>query len=128
MQSMSVDSAADLKLAPQKQTIAWGNHCLLPTGVEIECDLREVSHPEGRFRRADGTRFDICVMEMMGEPALRPPSISRTSFVGDGADSQSAVIRLGNVRMSSFRLYLISPGEAFGTLSVDGKAVGASTR
>ncbi len=95
---------------------------LLSTGVEIACDLREITHPEGRFRRADGTRYDICVMEMQALPDLRAPAISRENFVGDCADNQPAVIRLGNVKQSSFRLCLISPGQAFGTVAVDGKS------
>ncbi|HEY2712364.1 MAG TPA: hypothetical protein VGI60_07605 [Chthoniobacterales bacterium] len=125
---MSDESAARLKLAQKRETVAPHNKSLLSSGVEIECNLHEIEHPEGRFRRADGTRYDICVMETMMDPTLRPPSISRASFVGDGADTQSAVIRLGNVRMSSFRLYLISPGEAFGAVSADGKAATASTQ
>ncbi len=94
---------------------------LLPTGVEITCDLREIAHPEGRFRRADGTRYDICVMEVQALPHLRPPAISRSNFIGDCVDNQPAVIRLGNVRQSSFRLCLISPGEALGTLAAAAK-------
>jgi hypothetical protein len=95
---------------------------LLSTGVEITCDLREVTHPEGRFRRADGTRYDICVMEIRTVPDLRPPAISRENFSGDCADNQPAVIRLGNVRQSSFRLRLISPGTAFGTVTAAAKS------
>ncbi len=97
------------------------NQALLSTGVAIECDLREIEHPEGRFMRNDGTRYDICVMEMMAEPTLRSPAISRANFVGDRADNQAGVIRLGNVRQSSFRLCLIAPGEAFGTSAAGGK-------
>ena len=82
------------------------NRGLLSSGVEIECDLREIEHPEGRFVRRDGTRYDVCVMEVMADPSLRPPSISRGKFVGDRADTQSGVLRLGNVRSSSFRLSL----------------------
>ena len=95
---------------------------LLSTGVEIACNLREITHPEGRFRRADGTRYDICVMEVQALPDLRPPAVSRENFVGDCADNQLAVIRLGNVKQSSFRLYLISPGEALGTLAAAAKS------
>jgi hypothetical protein len=101
---------------------------LLSSGVAIACDLREVVHPEGRFRRADGTRYDVCVMDMMSDPSLRSPATSRARFVGDSADNQPAVIRLGNVRQSSFRLCLISPGLAFGTSSADGKPAAAGTR
>jgi hypothetical protein len=119
---MPADSVSELKLSAKKQILASTTTSVLSSGVEIECNLREIDHPEGRFRRTDGTRYDVCVMEMMVDPSLRPPSISRASFIGDSADAQSTVIRLGNVRMSSFRLYLISPGEAFGTLSADGKA------
>ncbi len=125
---MSDDSAAGLRLAQKRETVAPHKKSLLSNGVEIDCNLHEIEHPEGRFRRADGTRYDICVMEIMADSTFRPPSISRSSFVGDGADTQSAVIRLGNVRMSSFRLYLISPGEVFGTLSADGRAATASTQ
>lgn|GEM_PF-6333705 len=96
---------------------------LLSSGLAIECTRREIAHPEGRFRRADGTRYDICVMEVMADPSLRPPAISRANFVGDGADTRPGVIRLGNVRQSSFRLQLISAGAAFGTLAADGKSV-----
>ncbi len=98
------------------------NRGLLSTGVEITCDLREIAHPEGRFRRADGTRYDICVMEVKAIPDLRPPAIARENFIGDCADNQPAVIRLGNVRQSSFRLRLISPGAAFGTLAAAAKS------
>ena len=85
--------------------------------MEIECNLRQIEHPEGRFIRQDGSRYDICVMDLIAEPSLRPPAISRSNFVDDCADSLPAVIRLGNVRQSSFRLRLISPGAAFGALT-----------
>ncbi len=98
------------------------NRGLLSTGVEITCDLREIAHPEGRFRRADGTRYDICVMEVQAISDLRPPAIARENFIGDCADNQPAVIRLGNVRQSSLRLQLISPGEALGTLAAAAKS------
>ena len=114
--------ALKLKLAPARERDSRRDTGLLSSGVEIVCTLREVEHPEGRFRRADGTRYDVCVMEMMAEPSLRPPAISRVNFVGDRADGVPDVIRLGNVRQSSFRLYLISPGEAFGTVAAAGKA------
>lgn len=91
-------------------------------GVEIPCDLREIEHPEGRFRRDDGTRYDICVMEVRTHPNLRAPAIPRANFVGDCADNQPAVIRLGNVRQSSFRLCLVSPGDALGTLAAAAKS------
>ena len=97
------------------------NRGLLSSGVEIECDLREVEHPEGRFFRTDGTRYDVCVMEVMADPSLRPPSVSRGKFVGDRADTQSSVLRVGTVSQSSFRLRLISPGDAFGTTAASGK-------
>ncbi len=101
------------------------SHCgLLADGVEIPCDLRVVEHPEGRFRREDGSRYDICVMEVLTQPNLRAPAVSRAEFVGDCADNQPAVIRLGNVRPSSFRPRLISPGEAFGTLAAAAKSTG----
>ena len=95
---------------------------LLPSGAELACDLREVEHPEGRFRRSDGTRYDVCLMDVLNHPNLRPPAISRANFIGDCADNQPAVIRLGNVRPSSFRLRLISPGHAFGTTAAQSKA------
>jgi hypothetical protein len=95
---------------------------LLSTGVEITCELREIAHPEGRFRRADGTRYDVCVMDIRTLPDLRPPAVSRENFVGDCADNQPTVIRLGNVRQSSFRLRLISPGAAFGTVAAAAKS------
>jgi hypothetical protein len=60
-------------------------------------------------------------MELMTDPSLRPPGVSRGEFVGDRADSQAGVLRLGNVRQSSFRLRLISPGDAFGTTAASGK-------
>jgi len=97
------------------------NRGLLSSGVEIECDLREIEHPECRFARLDGTRYDVCVMEVMVDPSLRPPSVSRGKFVGDRADTQSSVLRVGNVRQSSFRLRLISPGDAFGTIAAASK-------
>ncbi len=98
------------------------NQGLLSTGIEITCDLREIAHPEGRFQRADGTRYDICVMEVRHIPDLRPPAVARANFIGDCADNQPAVIRLGNVRQSSFRLQLISPGAALGTLAAAAKS------
>ncbi len=94
------------------------------SGAEIPCDLREIEHPEGRFRREDGTRYDVCVMEVRTNPDLRAPAMSRANFIGDCADNQPAVIRLGNVRQSSFRLCLISPGEALGTLAAAAKSSG----
>ena len=97
------------------------NQALLSSGVAIECNLREIGHPEGRFTRKDGTRYDICVMEVMSDPTLRPPAVSRANFGGDRVDTQAVVIRLGNVRQSSFRLCLISPGEAFGTSTAASK-------
>jgi hypothetical protein len=97
---------------------------LLASGLEIPCDLREVEHPEGRFRREDGSRYDICVMEVRTFPDFRPPAVPRANFVGDCADNQPGVIRLGNVRQSSFRLCLISPGESLGTLAAAAKASG----
>jgi hypothetical protein len=100
---------------------------LLSSGVEIECSLRQIVHPEGRFQREDGTRYDVCVMEMISDPSLRPPSISRANFVGDRNDTSPDVIRLGNVRQTSFRLRLISPGAAFGTRSATGKPGSALT-
>ena len=100
------------------------NRGLLSSGIEIECDLRKVEHPEGRFIRADGTRYDVCVMEVMTDPSLRPPSVSRGKFVGDRADTLSSVLRVGNVRQSSFRVRLISPGEAFGTIAANSKSAG----
>ncbi len=93
---------------------------LLPRGISLECDLREIDHPEGRFRHADGTRYDICVMDVQTQN-FRPPAVSRENFVGDGADNRLAVIRLGNVQQTSFRLCLISPGAAFGTLAAAAK-------
>lgn len=93
---------------------------LLPSGISLECDLREIDHPEGRFRRADGSRYDICAMGVQTQD-FRPPAISRENFVGDGADNRVAVIRLGNVRQTSFRLCLIAPGAAFGTLAAAAK-------
>jgi len=119
---------ARLKLVPTGNTVAPHNRSVLSSGVEIDCNLHEIEHPEGRFRRPDGTRYDICVMEIMLDPTLRPPSISRGCFVGDRADTRSAVIRLGHVRMCRLRLYVFSPREAFATLSVDGKANAASTQ
>ena len=112
--------SAPLRLA--RPILIPHNRGLLSTGVEIACDLREIAHPEGRFRRADGTRYDICVMEVKAIPDLRPPAIARENFIGDCADNQPAVIRLGNVRQSSFRLSLISPGAAFGTLAAAAKS------
>ena len=82
----------------------------------------EIEHPEGRFRREDGTRYDLCVMEARTHPNLRAPAVSRANFIGDCADNQPAVIRLGNVRQSSFRLCLISAGEALGALAAAAKA------
>jgi hypothetical protein len=98
------------------------NRGLLSSGIEIECDLREIEHPEGRFIRADGTRYDVCVMDVMTDPSLRPPSVARDKLVGDRADTQSSVLRVGNVRQSSFRLRLISPGQAFGTSAAASKS------
>lgn len=95
---------------------------LLSSGVEIDCAFREIQHPEGRFRREDGTRYDLCVLEVLADPSLRPPAVSREQFVGDGADNLPVVIRLGNVRQSSFRVRLISPGAAFGTMVAAGKS------
>jgi hypothetical protein len=95
---------------------------LRPDGVEIPCDLREIEHPEGRFRRENGRRYDICVMEVLTHPHLRAPAVSRANFVGDCADNRPGVIRLGNVRQSSFRLCLISPGDALGTLAAAAKS------
>ena len=94
---------------------------MLSSGVEIDCTLREIEHPEGRFQRADGTRYDLCVLEVLADSGLRPPAVSRAEFVGDGADNLPVVIRIGNVRQSSFRLRLISPGAAFGTTVAAGK-------
>ena len=94
---------------------------MLSSGVEIDCTLREVTHPEGRFRRDDGTRYDLCVLEVLADPGLRPPAVSRAEFVGDGADNLPVVIRIGNVRQSSFRLRLISPGGSLGTLAAAAK-------
>ncbi len=115
------EDPSNLKLASTLTKPARQNKGLLSSGVEINCTLREIEHPEGRFQRADGTRYDICVMEIMADPSLRPPAISRADFVGDRADALPSVIRLGNVRQSSFRLYLISPGHAFGTVAAAGK-------
>jgi len=112
-----------LRLRPGDKRDPRSNQALLSTGVAIECDLREVEHPEGRFLREDGTRYDICVMELTSDPTLRPPAVSRANFVGDRADTQAGVIRLGNVRQSSFRLCLISPGEAFGTSTAASKSL-----
>ncbi len=108
-----------LPLGPAERRASRG---LFSSGVESECDLREIAHPEGRFRRADGTRYDLCVMELAADPGLRPPGVSREHFVGDAADTRATVIRLGNVRQSSFRLRLISPGHAFGTVTVQAKS------
>ena len=95
---------------------------LLSTGIEIPCVLRTVEHPEGRFRRPDGARYDLCVLEVLADPGFRPPAVSRAEFVGDRADNLPVVIRLGNVRQSSFRLRLISPGGALGTLAAAAKS------
>ncbi len=120
------EQASELKLArtPSGSATPRSGLGLLPTGVEIPCDLREVEHPEGRFRREDGSRYDICVMEVRWIPNLRAPAVPRENFVGDCADNQPAVIRLGNVRQSSFRLRLISPGAALGTLAAAAKSSG----
>ena len=83
---------------------------LLASGVEIDCDVREIEHPEGRFMHKDGTRYDVCVMEIKSDPTLRPPALSRSNFVGDRADTERDVIRLGNVKQVSFRPLLVSPG------------------
>jgi hypothetical protein len=74
----------ELKLAPATGDRTLSSVGLLSSGVPIECTLCEVAHPEGRFRRLDGSRYD-------------------------GADTQPGVVRLGNVRQTSFRLQLISP-------------------
>ncbi len=95
---------------------------LLSSGVEFDCTLQEISHPEGRFRRADGSRYDLCVLEVLADPGFRPPAVSRAEFVGDGADNLPVVIRLGNVRPSSFRLRLISPGGALSTRAAAAKS------
>lgn len=121
------EQASELKLArppvsPAASHTPRSGLGLLPTGVEIPCDLREIAHPEGRFRREDGSRYDICVMEVRFIPNLRAPAMSREHFSGDCADNQPAVIRLGNVRQSSFRLRLISPGAALGTLAAAAKS------
>ncbi len=122
--TLSDESCKSLRRRPGARLAPRNDKALLSTGVPIECDLREIEHPEGRFRREDGTRYDLCVMEMMADSTVRPPAVSRANFVGDRSDSQAGVIRLGNVRQSSFRLCLISPGEAFGTSAAAGKAPG----
>ena len=123
--SAADDSASEfcLRLRPGDDLEPRRNQALLSSGVAIECDLREIAHPEGRFMREDGTRYDICVMELFADPTLRPPAVSRANFVGDRTDTQAGVIRLGNVRQSSFRLCLISPGEAFGTSTATSKSL-----
>lgn len=120
---------SELKLATPPSGPATPRSCLglLSTGVEIPCNLREIAHPEGRFRREDGTRYDICVMEVRNIPNLRAPAVPREHFVGDCADNQLAVIRLGNVRQSSFRLQLISPGSTLGTLAAAAKSSASVT-
>ena len=113
---------------PRLRLAQRGGSCrglgLRADGVEMPCDLREIEHPEGRFRRENGTRYDICVMEALTHSNLRAPAIPRANFVGDCADNLPTVIRLGNVRQSSFRLCLISPGEALGTLAAASKSAG----
>jgi hypothetical protein len=54
--------------------------CTLSTGVQMEADLREIEHPEGRLRRNDGTRFDILCMDIHYGPDTRPPPIYHSSF------------------------------------------------
>lgn len=128
------EQASELQLAQPPISLALAESVasrsdlgLLPTGVEIPCDLREIEHPEGRFRREDGSRYDICVMDVRWIPNLRAPAVPREHFVGDCADNQPAVIRLGNVRQSSFRLQLISPGAALGTLAAAAKSSASVT-
>lgn len=119
-QASEVRLAGPLRLAERRGPRSGAG--LLASGVEIPCDLREVEHPEGRFRREDGSRYDLCVMEVRTFPNFRPPAVPRANFIGDSADNQPAVIRLGNVRQSSFRLCLVSPGAAFGTLAAASKS------
>lgn len=123
-----VERASKLKLATANGHADRAKVGLLSSGVEIECTMREIVHPEGRFIREDGIRYDLCVMEVLVDPSLRPPSISRANFVGDRGDNLPNVIRIGNVRQSSFRLYLISSGQAFGTVAAAGKPAGNPVR
>jgi len=49
-------------------------NCFLPGGGAIEANVREIEHPHGRFQHEDGTRFDVCIMELKTDPAISPPS------------------------------------------------------
>jgi hypothetical protein len=58
----------------------------LSTGVKMEAQMREMEHPEGRFERDDGTRFDLLCMEAAYDPGLESPhhnEITGAEFHGD---------------------------------------------
>jgi hypothetical protein len=49
-------------------------NCFLPPkGTPVKATVRKIDHPDGRFERCDGTRFDVCIMEMKSDPAISPP-------------------------------------------------------
>ena len=50
--------------------------CHFKSGVPFEAHLKVVEHPEGRFRRADGTRVDVFVLDLLKDCEIEPPSIS----------------------------------------------------
>jgi hypothetical protein len=36
-------------------------------------DVRQIDHPFGRFERADGKRFDVCIMDIRSDPEIFLP-------------------------------------------------------
>jgi hypothetical protein len=50
--------------------------CHFKSGIELEANLKVVEHPEGRFLRADGTRVDVFVLDLLKDCEILPPSIS----------------------------------------------------
>ena len=83
--------ATKLKIARNREI---ERKCVLSSGVEIQADLREIEHPEGRFVRNDGTRYDVCVMDVRFDLCIQSPALADT-FVGDRKDTEPSIVRIG---------------------------------
>jgi hypothetical protein len=76
--------------------------CHFKSGAQFQAHLKVIEHPEGRFRRPDGTRVDVMVLDLLQDYEIAPPAITprdvhacqrecledvaRARFVGEGRD------------------------------------------
>jgi len=75
--------------------------CELPGNLTaIPATIRKIDNPNGAFSSCDGSRFDVCIMEVKTDPAIAPPyahdivSLSK-AYLKPGPDGK---LSLGKIR------------------------------